>query len=267
MTYKAPLADIAFALKYGASFSSAIDQGLFGELTMDDVDAVLTRSRALRRRGHRAAQSRRRQIRHAVQGRRRHHGAGLEGSLQGLADRRLERTCRRRSISAARRCRRPSAPPAPKCGRAPRWPSPYGPLLTMGAIDALDDHGSDELKKTYLEKLVTGEWTGTMQLTEPQAGSDVGALAHARRARAATAPIASPDKRSSSPMASTISPTTSSTSCWRGCPTRRPARAAFRCSWCRNSCSSRTVRSASATTCARIRSSTSSAFTARRPAP
>ena len=42
MTYKAPLADIAFALKYGASFSSAIDQGLFGELTMDDVDAVLT---------------------------------------------------------------------------------------------------------------------------------------------------------------------------------------------------------------------------------
>src|SRR5579863_3804402 len=51
-----------------------------------------------------------------------------------------------------------------------------GPLLTMGAIDALNAHGSDELKRAYLEKLVTGEWTGTMQLTEPQAGSDVGAL-------------------------------------------------------------------------------------------
>ena len=46
----------------------------------------------------------------------------------------------------------------------------------MAAIDALHAHGSDELKRIYLEKLVTGEWTGTMQLTEPQAGSDVGAL-------------------------------------------------------------------------------------------
>jgi alkylation response protein AidB-like acyl-CoA dehydrogenase len=59
-----------------------------------------------------------------------------------------------------------------------------GPLLTMGAIDALNAHGSDELKRAYLEKLVTGEWTGTMQLTEPQAGSDVGAL----RSRAERAP-------------------------------------------------------------------------------
>src|SRR6478736_6562351 len=50
------------------------------------------------------------------------------------------------------------------------------PLLTLSAIEALDAHGSDELKKIYLEKLVSGEWTGTMQLTEPQAGSDVGAL-------------------------------------------------------------------------------------------
>ena len=50
------------------------------------------------------------------------------------------------------------------------------PLLTLSAIDALHTHGSDELKSIYLAKLVSGEWTGTMQLTEPQAGSDVGAL-------------------------------------------------------------------------------------------
>jgi alkylation response protein AidB-like acyl-CoA dehydrogenase len=50
------------------------------------------------------------------------------------------------------------------------------PLLTLSAIEALDAHGSDDLKKIYLEKLVSGEWPGTMQLTEPQAGSDVGAL-------------------------------------------------------------------------------------------
>ncbi len=58
------------------------------------------------------------------------------------------------------------------------------PLLTLAAIEALDAHGSAELKKIYLEKLVSGEWTGTMQLTEPQAGSDVGALrTRAERAR------------------------------------------------------------------------------------
>ena len=47
------------------------------------------------------------------------------------------------------------------------------PLLTDGAIEALLTAGSDELKATYLEKLVTGQWTGTMNLTEPQAGSDL----------------------------------------------------------------------------------------------
>src|SRR5215467_2615613 len=51
-----------------------------------------------------------------------------------------------------------------------------GPMLTMAAIDALNAHGSGALKRAYLEKLVSGEWMGTMQLTEPQAGSDVGAL-------------------------------------------------------------------------------------------
>jgi 3-(methylthio)propanoyl-CoA dehydrogenase len=47
------------------------------------------------------------------------------------------------------------------------------PLLTDGAIEALLTAGSDELKATYLEKLVSGQWTGTMNLTEPQAGSDL----------------------------------------------------------------------------------------------
>jgi alkylation response protein AidB-like acyl-CoA dehydrogenase len=51
-----------------------------------------------------------------------------------------------------------------------------GPVLTMAGVDALVAHGTDELKRTYLPKLVSGEWMGTMQLTEPQAGSDVGAL-------------------------------------------------------------------------------------------
>jgi len=50
------------------------------------------------------------------------------------------------------------------------------PLLTQGAIEALSAHGTQEQKDLYLPKLISGEWSGTMNLTEPQAGSDVGAL-------------------------------------------------------------------------------------------
>ena len=50
------------------------------------------------------------------------------------------------------------------------------PMLSMGAIEAIAKHGSDELKRDYLPRIVSGEWPATMNLTEPQAGSDVGAL-------------------------------------------------------------------------------------------
>jgi 3-(methylthio)propanoyl-CoA dehydrogenase len=50
------------------------------------------------------------------------------------------------------------------------------PLLTQGAIDMLERHGSPAQQAAYLEKMVTGEWAGTMNLTEPQAGSDLGAV-------------------------------------------------------------------------------------------
>ena len=50
------------------------------------------------------------------------------------------------------------------------------PLLTQGAIDAISHHASETLQEIYLPKMVSGEWSGTMNLTEPHAGSDVGAL-------------------------------------------------------------------------------------------
>ena len=50
------------------------------------------------------------------------------------------------------------------------------PLLTQGAVHAIESHGSDDLKQLYLEKMISGEWTGTMNLTEPQAGSDLAAV-------------------------------------------------------------------------------------------
>ena len=58
------------------------------------------------------------------------------------------------------------------------------PMLGLGAIEALEAHGSEELKREYLPKMISGEWTATMNLTEPQAGSDVGAL----RSRAVAGP-------------------------------------------------------------------------------
>ena len=56
------------------------------------------------------------------------------------------------------------------------------PLLNVGAVEALAAHGAAEQQRLYLPRLISGEWTGTMNLTEPQAGSDVGAL----RTRAVT---------------------------------------------------------------------------------
>ena len=50
------------------------------------------------------------------------------------------------------------------------------PLMTQGQIEALEHHASDDIKRLYLPKLISGAWCGTMNLTEPQAGSDVGAL-------------------------------------------------------------------------------------------
>lgn len=50
------------------------------------------------------------------------------------------------------------------------------PMLTQGAVEAIEHHASDELRRRFLPKMVTGEWTGTMNLTEPQAGSDLAAV-------------------------------------------------------------------------------------------
>ena len=50
------------------------------------------------------------------------------------------------------------------------------PLLTQGAVHAIESHATDDQKQTYLEKMISGEWTGTMNLTEPQAGSDLAAV-------------------------------------------------------------------------------------------
>ena len=265
MTYRAPVADIAFTLKHAAGLKGALDEGLYGDLTEDVVDAVLEEAgkfatdviAPLNTVGDKHGTPLKDGVVTMPPGWKEAYTAWAAAGWNGLA--------------APAEWGGQELPHALNAACIEMWNSAsmafgIGPVLTMGAVEALAVHGADELKQNYLAKLVSGEWMGTMKLTEPQAGSDVGAL-RTRPSAPATAPTASPARRSSSPTASTISPTTSSISCWRACPTRRPARAASRCSWCRSSSSTTTARSARATTCAAIRSSTSSASTARRPAP
>ena len=77
---------------------------------------------------------------------------------------------------AARECRRWCRARWPRCGNPQIWPSRFCQMLTMGAVEALAHHASATLKQRFLPKMVAGEWTGTMNLTEPQAGSDLSAV-------------------------------------------------------------------------------------------
>ncbi len=94
------------------------------------------------------------------------------------------------------------------------------PMLTSGVLEALKVHGTPEQQRIYAPRLTTGEWCGTMNLTEPQAGIGPFRRAHARRDEKRTT-IASRAPRSSSPGASTTWRGTSCTSYSPGRPTRR----------------------------------------------
>ena len=175
MTYHAPLPDMSFALKYGASLLPALEEGFLGDLTMDDVEAVLGEAgrmaaevlAPLDRTGDRVGASIKDGVVTTAPGWKEAYDAWRKGGWNGLA--------------SPAEWGGQGLPQIVNAACTEMWNGAcmafgVGPLLTMGAIDALNAHGSDALKRAYLEKLVTGEWTGTMHLTEPQAGSDVGAL-------------------------------------------------------------------------------------------
>jgi acyl-CoA dehydrogenase len=175
VTYHAPLADMGFALKYGAALAPALEQGLFGDLTMDDVDAVLAEAgrmaseviAPLDRGGDEVGATFKDGVVTTAPGWKEAYRAWCKGGWNGLA--------------SPAEWGGQGLPQIVNAACTEMWNGAsmafgLGPLLTMGAIDALNAHGSDELKRAYLEKLISGEWPGTMQLTEPQAGSDVGAL-------------------------------------------------------------------------------------------
>ena len=138
------------------------------------------------------------------------------------------------------------------------------PLLTASAIEAVAAHGSDELKRLYLGKLVSGEWTGTMNLTEPQAGSDLGTLRTRAEPRAdgrfaivgAKIYITYGDHDMTDNIVHLV---------LARLPDAAPEPAGSRCSWCRSSWSGPTALSAPATASIVPASSASSACMRRRP--
>jgi alkylation response protein AidB-like acyl-CoA dehydrogenase len=183
MTYAAPVADIGFALKHGAGFSAALREGVYGDLGEDLVDSVLEEAgrfateviAPLNRVGDRHGTPFKDGAVTTPPGWKEAYRAWAQAGWNGLA--------------ASAEFGGAGLPHALNAACVEMWNQGsmafgIGPVLTMGAVDALAAHGSAALKQTYLPKLVSGEWMGTMQLTEPQAGSDL-ALARAKAERAA----------------------------------------------------------------------------------
>jgi 3-(methylsulfanyl)propanoyl-CoA dehydrogenase len=175
MAYRAPVSDIAFALKHAAGLKTAIDEGLYGDLDEETVDSVLGEAgrfaseviAPLNNVGDKFGTSFKDGNVTTPPGWKDAYTTWAAAGWNGLA--------------APADWGGQELPHAVNAACIEMWNSAsmafgIGPALTMAAIDALHAYGSDTLKQAYLGKLISGEWMGTMQLTEPQAGSDVGAL-------------------------------------------------------------------------------------------
>src|SRR6516225_8451219 len=175
VTYRAPLADIASALKHAATLTPAIEQGLFGELGIEDIDAIA--AEAGRFAGEVIAPLNRIGDTYGTQ-----FKDGVVTTAPGWKEAyRAWRLAGWNSVTAPAEWGGQGLPQIVNAACTEMWHAALAgfandPMLTIALIDPLNAHGSAALKHAYLKKLVSGEWMGTMQLTEPQAGSDVGAL-------------------------------------------------------------------------------------------
>jgi acyl-CoA dehydrogenase len=175
MAYRAPVEDILFTLKHAAGFAKARADGLYGDLTDDDLAAVLGEAgrfasevlAPLNAPGDRAGTLFRDGEVTMPPGWKEAYRQWAAAGWNGVA--------------SPAEWGGQGLPRAVNAACIEMWNSAsmafgLGPVLTMAGTDALAAFGAEDLKRTYLPKLVSGEWTGTMELTEPQAGSDVGAL-------------------------------------------------------------------------------------------
>jgi acyl-CoA dehydrogenase len=173
--YRAPVEDIAFTLKHVAGLKAALDAGALGDLTEDLVDAILSEAgrfateeiAPLAKIGDEQGAVLKDAAVTMPAGWKDLYKRWTEGGWNGL--------------SAPEEYGGQALPMMLGVAALEMWNSgsmafALGPTLTIGAVEAIEKHASDELKRTYLEKLVSGEWMGTMNLTEPQAGSDLAAL-------------------------------------------------------------------------------------------
>jgi Acyl-CoA dehydrogenases len=173
--YKAPVGEIAFTLKHVAGLGKALEEGRLGDLGEDLVDAILEEA------GRFASD----EIAPLAEIGDRQGALLVDGKVQvpdGWAD--LYRHWAEggwNSITASEDFGGQALPHMLNVAALEMWNSgsmafALGPTLTMGAVEALTAHGSDALKAKFLHKMVSGEWTGTMNLTEPHAGSDLGVM-------------------------------------------------------------------------------------------
>lgn len=173
--YKAPVDEIAFTLKHVAGMKEALDAGFLGELSEDLVDAILLEA------GRFASD----EVAPLADIGDRQGARLVDGEVRipdGWAD--LYRDWIAggwNGLTAPEEYGGQALPHMLNVAALEMWNSgstafALGPTLTMAAVEALVAHGSPLLQDTYLGKLVSGEWSGTMNLTEPHAGSDVGAL-------------------------------------------------------------------------------------------
>lgn len=173
--YTAPVNDIAFTLKHVAGLGAALESGAFGDLSEDIVDAIL----------HEAGRFATDEVAPLAEIGDRQGSKLVDGAVRtpdGWAD--LYRRWAEggwNGLTAPEEFGGQALPHLLNVAALEMWNSgsmafALCPTLTMGAVEAIATHGSDDLKATYLEKLVSGLWTGTMNLTEPHAGSDLGAL-------------------------------------------------------------------------------------------
>ncbi|WP_034492232.1 acyl-CoA dehydrogenase [Afifella pfennigii] len=173
--YRAPVAEIAFTLKHVTGFSQALAGGHFGDLSEDLVEAILEEAgrfaaeeiAPLNEVGDRQPARYENGAVTMPAGWKDAYRKWCEGGWAGL--------------SAPAEFGGQGLPLTLQVAAFDIWNGAslafaLGPTLTVGAVEALDLHASEELKRLYLEKLATGEWMGTMNLTEPQAGTDLGAL-------------------------------------------------------------------------------------------
>jgi acyl-CoA dehydrogenase len=173
--YSAPVEEIAFALNHVAGLDSALEEGRFGDLSGDLVAAIIEEA------GRFASA----EIAPLAENGDREGARLADGEVTtptGWAD--LYRRWREggwNGLTAPEAHGGQNLPHMLNIAALEMWNSAsmafaLAPTLTMGAVEALSAHGSESLKKTYLDRMVSGEWTGTMNLTEPHAGSDLGVL-------------------------------------------------------------------------------------------